>query len=103
MGWLLVHRIPPRGHWQREHGGGNHEAKLAHVENGSVHQVLVYRGDVCVGWCQYGPPVEVATIKNAKSYQKDLVDLPDWRIGCVFTGSGCRRQGAWRVPDSRAH
>lgn len=76
---------------------GNHEAKLAHVENGSVHQVLVYRGDVCVGWCQYGPPVEVATIKNAKAYQKDLVDLPDWRIGCVFTGSGCRRQGVARA------
>jgi hypothetical protein len=76
---------------------GNREAKLAHVKNGSVHQILVYRGELCVGWCQYGPPAEVATIKNAKTYQKDLVDLPDWRIGCVFTGSGCRRQGVARA------
>jgi hypothetical protein len=76
---------------------GNREAKLAHVKNRSVHQLLVYGGDECVGWCQYGPPAEVATIKNAKSYHKDLVDLPDWRIGCVFTGGGCRRQGVARA------
>lgn len=76
---------------------GNREAKLAHVRSGSVHQVLVYRGDACVGWCQYGPPTEVATIKNSQTYQKDLDALPDWRIGCVFTGSGCRRQGVARA------
>ena len=36
---------------------GNRLAKQAHVRNGTVHQVLVYDGDECVGWCQYGPPV----------------------------------------------
>jgi hypothetical protein len=76
---------------------GNRGAKFAHVKNGSVHQVLVYCGDACAGWCQYGPPAEVATIKNAKVYRKDLVDLPDWRIGCVFTGTGWRRQGVARA------
>jgi GNAT superfamily N-acetyltransferase len=76
---------------------GNREAKHAHVANGTVHQVLVYHGDECVGWCQFGPPAEVATIKNASAYQKDLVDLPDWRIGCIFTGSRHRRQGVARA------
>jgi len=76
---------------------GNREAKLAHVTSGTVHQVLVYADDQCVGWCQYGPPAEVATIKNAKAYQKELVDLPDWRIGCVFTGSRHRGQGVLRA------
>ena len=76
---------------------GNREAKSAHVANGTVHQVLVYHGDECVGWCQYGPPAEVATIKNASAYQKELVDLPDWRIGCIFTGSRHRRQGVARA------
>ena len=47
--------------------------------------------------CQYGPPAEVATIKNHKAYEKELVDLPDWRIGCVFTGSRHRRQGVARA------
>jgi hypothetical protein len=76
---------------------GNREAKLAHVNNGTVHQILVYRDSECVGWCQYGPPSEVATIKNPKAYEKELVDLPDWRIGCVFTGSGHRRDGVARA------
>jgi hypothetical protein len=76
---------------------GNREAKRAHVTNGTVHQILVYSGDECVGWCQYGPPAEVVTIKNPAAYQKDLVDLPDWRIGCVFTGGKHRRHGVARA------
>lgn len=75
----------------------NREAKLVHVNNRTVHQMLVYRDDVCVGWCQYGPPGEVATIKNPKAYQKDLTGLPDWRIGCLFTGGGYRRNGVARA------
>jgi len=76
---------------------GNRDAKLAHVRNRTVHQILVYDGGECVGWCQYGPPGEVATIKNPKAYDKELVALPDWRIGCVFTGSGHRRRGVARA------
>lgn len=76
---------------------GNREAKLTHVNNGTVHQMLVYRDDRCVGWCQYGLPAEVATIKNPKAYEKGLAELPDWRIGCLFTGSGSRREGVARA------
>ncbi|WP_426562299.1 GNAT family N-acetyltransferase [Angustibacter sp. McL0619] len=76
---------------------GNRAAKCAHVENGTVHQILAYLDGECVGWCQYGPPGEVATIKNAKAYEKELVDLPDWRIGCVFADSKHRRQGVVRA------
>ena len=76
---------------------GNCTAKRAHVDHGTVHQVLVYRDDDCVGWCQYGPPSEVARIKNPKAYEKDLVELPDWRIGCVFTGGRHRGQGVARA------
>jgi GNAT superfamily N-acetyltransferase len=76
---------------------GNREAKLAHVNNGTIHQMLVYRDGRCVGWCQYGPPAEVATIKNPKTYEKGLAELPDWRIGCLFTGSGSRRKGVARA------
>jgi hypothetical protein len=75
----------------------NREAKRAHVDNGTVHQLLVYSGNDCVGWCQFGPPSEIARIKNPKAYEKDLVDLPDWRIGCLFVGSKHRRQGVVRA------
>jgi hypothetical protein len=76
---------------------GNREAKLAHVTKGTVHQMLVYQGGRCVGWCQYGRLAEVASIKNPKAYQKGLAGLPDWRIGCLFTGAGCRRKGVARA------
>lgn len=63
---------------------------------GTVHQVLVCAGDDCVGWCQYGRPAELPSIKNPDAYNKGLVDLPDWRIGCIFTGSRHRRgDGRW--------
>jgi hypothetical protein len=76
---------------------GNRDAKRAHVDDGTVHQILVYRADECLGWIQYGSPTEVATIKNPKAYEKELVDLPDWRIGCVFTGSRHRGNGVARA------
>ena len=75
----------------------NKAAKQAHVRAGTVHQVLVYAGDECVGWCQYGSPAEVATIKNSGAYARELAALPDWRIGCIFTGKGHRRKGVARA------
>jgi GNAT superfamily N-acetyltransferase len=75
----------------------NREAKREHVRNGTVHQVLVYDGDECVGWCQYGAPAELPDIKNPKAYEKHLTALPDWRIGCIFTGKGHRRAGVARA------
>ena len=87
----------PEGLGKESTYAGNREAKRAHVDNGTVHQMLVCLDDECVGWIQYGPPGEIATIKNAKAYEKDLVELPDWRIGCVFTGSKHRREGVARA------
>jgi hypothetical protein len=76
---------------------GNRLAKKAHVRNGTVHQIMVYDGDQCVGWCQYGTPVELPNILNPKTYVKGAAGLPDWRIGCIFTGSGHRRRGVARA------
>src|SRR6202012_2723647 len=75
---------------------GNRELKRQHVTRGTVHQVLVYDGERCVGWCQFGPPAEVATIKNRKVYEKDLAELPDWRIGCIFPNPKDRGRGGTR-------
>jgi hypothetical protein len=76
---------------------GNRLAKQAHVRNATVHQILVYDGADCLGWCQYGSPAELPNISNAKAYAKDLTELPDWRIGCIFTGSRHRRRGVART------
>jgi GNAT superfamily N-acetyltransferase len=71
----------------------NRAAKEAHVRAGTVHQVLVYDGDECVGWAQFGPPAELPNIKNRGTYEKELDRAPDWRIACIFTGSKHRGRG----------
>jgi hypothetical protein len=75
----------------------NRAAKQEHVRNRTVRQVLVYDGDACVGWCQFGTPAMLPNIKNAKAYDKELTDLPDWRIGCIFTGKAHRGAGVARA------
>jgi len=75
----------------------NRAAKEAHVRAGSVHQVLVYDGEDCVGWAQFGPPAELPNIKNRGTYEKELDRLPDWRIACIFTGSTHRGRGVARA------
>ena len=76
---------------------GNRQAKLALVEAGTVHQVLVYDGGRAVGWCQWGAPTEVARIQNPRAYERELDRLPDWRIGCLFTGRHHRDRGVARA------
>jgi GNAT superfamily N-acetyltransferase len=71
----------------------NRERKLALVRAGSAHAALVFAGDDCVGWCQFGPPGELPRIKSRAAYEKGLTTLPDWRIACNFVGKGHRRQG----------
>lgn len=80
----------------------NRAAKHEHVRAGSVHQILVYAGEECVGWCQYGSPAELPNIKNPGAYARELVELPDWRIGCLFTGGGHRGRGVARAGVSAA-
>jgi GNAT superfamily N-acetyltransferase len=93
--WCMA--FHPEGVRNATSAADNRAAKLAHVRTGTCHQVLVYAGDRCVGWCQYGPPAEVPGIKNVKAYTKDLDRLPDWRIACIFTGNGHRGQGIART------
>ncbi|HEX3004408.1 MAG TPA: GNAT family N-acetyltransferase [Angustibacter sp.] len=87
----------PEGFSRADAPGGNREAKRDHVRRGSVHQTLVYDGDDCVGWCQYGSPAELPNIKNPAAYAKGLAEPPDWRIGCIFTGSRHRGHGVARA------
>jgi hypothetical protein len=72
---------------------GNRELKRQHVMRGTVHQVLVYDGDRCIGWCQFGTAPELPNIKNRGTYDREADDLPDWRIGCIFTNSKDRGNG----------
>jgi GNAT superfamily N-acetyltransferase len=69
------------------------ERKYERVVEGTAHAALVFDGDECVGWCQFGPPDELPRIKSRREYEKEFTDPPDWRIACCFVGKGHRRQG----------
>lgn len=71
----------------------NRERKLERVRAGTAHAALVFRGEECLGWCQFGAPAEVPRIKNRAAYEKGQTDPPDWRIACCYVGKGNRRQG----------
>ena len=71
----------------------NCERKLERVRAGAAHAALVFDGDDCVGWCQFGTPDEVPRIKNRAAYVQGHTRSPDWRIACCYVGKGHRRQG----------
>ena len=71
----------------------NRERKLERVRTGAAHAALVFEGDDCLGWCQFGPPDEVPRIKSRAAYENGRTVSPDWRIACCYVGKGYRRQG----------
>lgn len=61
---------------------------------GTTHAALVFDGDWCLGWAQFGAPEELPRINSRAAYEKSRDhELPDWRIGCCYVGKGHRRQG----------
>jgi hypothetical protein len=71
----------------------NRAEKQQRVRDGETHAALVFDGDRCLGWCQFGSPDELPEIKSRRLYDKGLTKLPDWRITCFFTGKGLRGRG----------
>jgi hypothetical protein len=57
----------------------NRERKLARVRTGRAHAALVFDGDDCVGWCQFGAPDEVPKIKpgGLREEPHDVAGLAD--------------------------
>jgi hypothetical protein len=87
----------PEGGERPNDAGVNRERKLARVRAGTTHAALVFDGDACLGWCQFGAPGELPRIKSRAAYEQGLAALPDWRIACNFVGKGHRRQGVARA------
>lgn len=73
------------------------ETKWERVMDGRAHAALVFDGDVCVGWCQFGDPEELTRIKFGKVYKSVPSALPDWRITCFCTGKKHRHAGVAEV------
>lgn len=84
--------------WYHTKDGGDlpelkRKAKECLVREGRAHASLVFDGEFCVGWCQFGSPEELARIHNERAYLATNPTLPDWRITCFFSGKGYRGKG----------
>jgi hypothetical protein len=71
----------------------NRAEKEQRVREGRTHAALVFDGEDCLGWCQFGRPAELPRIKSRAAYEKGQPVPPDWRIACNYVGKGNRRQG----------
>jgi GNAT superfamily N-acetyltransferase len=74
-------------------GGDARALKQRLVEQGRAHAALVFDGDVAVGWCQYGTPDELPGIHHRKDYEAGLVELPAYRLTCIFVDKAYRKRG----------
>ena len=71
----------------------NRSEKECRVREGRAHAALVYDGNMCVGWCQFGPTDELPRIMHKLAYLEGAGELPDWRITCFFVDRDYRRRG----------
>lgn len=88
-------------HIDRKHqdpaGRSRREQKEERVRTGHAHAALVLDEDGrAQGWCQYGPPEELPSIKHRREYDKDAPPKPDWRITCFYVDTRHRGQGVAR-------
>jgi GNAT superfamily N-acetyltransferase len=71
----------------------NRADKECRVAEGRAHAALVFDGDTCVGWCQFGSPDELPRIKSRRAYEAEAPELPQWRITCFYVDKGHRGEG----------
>jgi hypothetical protein len=62
------------------------------VEEERAHAALVFDGEICVAWCQYGTPQELPNIYHKKEVEGKMT-MPDWRITCIFVDRDYRKKG----------
>ena len=74
---------------RRQHG----LATLDKVREGTAHAALVFDGETCVGWCQFGTAEELTRIKHFRAYQENVTAIPNWRITCFFVDKAYRGKG----------
>ena len=86
--WCL--EFHPEG---KERGTDRRQKKECRVREGTAHAALVFDGSNCVGWCQFGSPVELPRIKHQGAYRDGLEQMPDWRITCFFVDKTYRGRG----------
>jgi GNAT superfamily N-acetyltransferase len=80
---------------EKQWAGKHRTLKEKLVREERSHAALVYDGTDVVGWCQFGPPMELPA--RMSGYGKLDLDQPDWRITCFFVDRNHRKEGVARA------
>jgi len=80
---------------EKEWAGKHRALKEKLVRADRSHAALVYDESDVVGWCQFGPPLELPG--RMSGYGKLDLAPPDWRITCFFVDRDHRREGVSKV------
>lgn len=103
MYYHTSHQTP--GKTQEERSENNMMGHRGLVSEGKARGILIYDGDLPVGWCQYGTRDELPRMANGRVY-KTLERIPDsvplWRITCFFVDRDYRRRGVAKIALTEA-
>jgi hypothetical protein len=80
----------PKSPDQRRSAEATKAYKRRLVEEDRAHAALVYDGDICVAWCQFGTPEELPNVYHRKEVESKMT-RPDWRITCIFVDKDYRK------------
>src|SRR2546426_7315919 len=87
--WCTFFHLTPS--LAKQWSGKHKEYKERLVRANQSHAALVYDGADVVGWCQFGPPVELPGRMSGCGKLDEAP--PDWRITCFFVDRDHRREG----------
>ena len=93
--WCVhFHHGVPDGRGEDESNADfKHRMVLASV----AHAALVFEGDLCVAWAEFGRPDELPNIHHRKQYDAETVTPPDYRITCINVAKTHRKKGFGRL------
>ncbi|MBE2200530.1 MAG: GNAT family N-acetyltransferase [Anaerolinea sp.] len=81
----------PKSPLQKQSQEATKSYKEKLVKEDRAHAALVFAGDMCVAWCQFGPPQELPNIYHKKEVEAKMT-TPDWRITCIFVDRDYRKK-----------
>lgn len=88
--WCMYWRIGPSYHGRPAEE--NRAAFRDLVDQGPPPGLIVFAGDLAVGWCQVTPRHAIPAIDRMWRL-KPVDDVPVWSISCLYVRKGYRRRG----------
>lgn len=89
--WCMYWRLPNKD-YENQKGSGNKKAMRKLVKNNEQIGIIMYLGDVPIGWCSVAPRENFIRLENSRIL-KPLDDKPVWSIVCFFFDKKYRRKG----------